>query len=148
LPMSFVVKNGSKARRSAFGAIPVPAVGDGDLDVIAGSNVEPRGLESPDRDVARRDVEDRPVHRKRDLEQLFLAGEGKQLAGQLDTALRRALHGADQERRVIVAARLGLQQVDVAENHRQQIVKVVGDAPGQLANCSRRCACCSIASTF
>jgi hypothetical protein len=63
-----------------------------------------------------------------------VAGEGEQLAGQLGAALGCALYGVDQARGVNGTARTALQQIDIAENDGQQIVEVVGDTAGQLAN--------------
>jgi len=58
---------------------------------------------------------------------VIVVSVGGALAGLSDLLDRRELLG--------VSGELGRQQLRVAEDCRQQVVEVVGDAPGQLADC-------------
>ena len=68
--------------------------------------------------------------------QHLAAREGKQLAGQLGAAPRGAGGGCDQLLPVAIVGQCWqfFQHLQVALDHREQVVEVVGDAAGELAD--------------
>ena len=62
------------------------------------------------------------------------AGKRQQVAGQILPVQRRAHHGVDDLPGVRVAGKMQPQELDVAEDDRQDVVEVVRDAAGQLAD--------------
>ena len=56
------------------------------------------------------------------------------MAGQVLAVHRRATNGVDELVSCRVLPKLDLQQIDVAENHRKDVVEVVGDATRELTD--------------
>jgi hypothetical protein len=66
--------------------------------------------------------------------QRLLAREGEELLGQPPAALRRALRRVDQAMQALIVADAGGDEVEIAGDRRQQVVEVMRDAAGELAD--------------
>jgi hypothetical protein len=62
-----------------------------------------------------------------------LAREGQELLRELGAPLRRAARGLEEAARPLLVL-VGLEQVEVAGDHLEQVVEVVGEAGGELAD--------------
>jgi hypothetical protein len=82
----------------------------------------------------RREVGDQHVEIDGQRVQALAAREGQQLAGQGPALLGRQAHRLDLPGQLVLLAGAPLDQLDIAQDHGQQVVEVVGDAAGQLAD--------------